>query len=49
MIYPVDGLTKADSDGEIIGALLAEHYQRASMEALLRGMLEACAKTTETL
>lgn len=42
MIYPVDQLTKNDSDGEIVRALLADRAQRITMEKLLRDILVAC-------
>lgn len=40
--YPVELLGPADSDGDIIGALVAEREQRAAMEQALRGILESC-------
>lgn len=40
--YPVDLLGPGDSDGDIIGALVAERQQRADMEQALRGILESC-------
>jgi hypothetical protein len=49
MIYPVDQLTGNDSDGEIIGALLADRTQRASMERALRQLIEACIGPGEVL
>jgi hypothetical protein len=45
MIYPVDQLTSGDSDGEIVGALLADHYQRAATEQILRDIIDACTST----
>jgi len=43
MIYPVDRLQPGVSDGDLIGALLADREQRGAMEGVLRGVLEGCA------
>ncbi len=45
MIYPVDQLGHNDSDGDIVGALLADHYQRAATEKILRDIIDACTST----
>lgn len=42
MIYPVAGLSKGDSDGDIVGALWAEREQRADTETVLRAIIDAC-------
>jgi hypothetical protein len=42
--YPVDQLAPGDSDGKIIGALLADRTQRAVVEALLRELLTVCTQ-----
>lgn len=47
LIYPADQLNKADTDGEIVGALLADRNERDAMEKVLRGIIDAC--TTERI
>jgi hypothetical protein len=42
MIYPVDQLQPGVSDGDLIGALLADREQRGAMEGVLRGVLAGC-------
>lgn len=42
LIYPADQLSKQDTDGEIVGALLADRDQRAATEKILRNIIEAC-------
>lgn len=44
MAYPTDTLNSADSDGDIIGALLEDRKQRAKTEQLLRGLIAACTE-----
>jgi len=49
IIYPADQLTKGDSDGDIVGALLADRNQRAAVETVLRNIIAACAAPGATL
>jgi len=47
MIYPVEELEPGVSDGEIIGALMAERTQRVATENLLRNLLIVCIGKVE--
>jgi hypothetical protein len=47
MVYPVDELVPGVSDGEIIGALMAERSQRVATENLLRNLLNVCIGKVE--
>ncbi|WP_035527473.1 hypothetical protein [Haliea salexigens] len=42
MIYPVDQLRPGVSDGDLIGALLADREHCGAMEKVLRGVLAGC-------
>jgi hypothetical protein len=42
IIYPVDQLQPGVSDGDLIGALMADREHRGAMEKVLRGVLDGC-------
>lgn len=43
MIYPVDQLQPGVSDGDLIGALLADRGHRKAVEMVLRAALSQCS------
>tara|TARA_R110002072_G_scaffold218284_1_gene376017 strand:- start:476 stop:760 length:285 start_codon:yes stop_codon:yes gene_type:complete len=47
MIYPVDQLQPGVSDGDLIGALMADREHRGAMETVLRGVLAGCLSTPD--